>query len=64
MKARELRQLTDEELDAKVREIRDTVFNVKIKHATGQLDNTASLHIARRDLARALTLQAERERQR
>ncbi|UCF68185.1 MAG: 50S ribosomal protein L29 [Acidobacteriota bacterium] len=60
MKARDLRQLTNEELDAKVREMRDAVFNVKIKHATGQLDNTSSLKIRRRELARALTLQAER----
>jgi large subunit ribosomal protein L29 len=62
MKARDLRQLTNEELDAKVREMRDAVFNVKIKHATGQLDNTSSLKIRRRELARALTLQAERRR--
>ncbi len=61
MKAVDMRKLTDEELKARVHEARDHLFNLRIKHATGQLENSASVHAARRDLARALGLQSERE---
>ena len=60
MKATEIRQLTDDELQARVRDLRDGLFNLRIKHATGQLENTASVRAARRDLARALSVAAER----
>ena len=46
MKAADLRQLTDEELTAKVRELRDVLFNVKVKFSTGQLEDTASVRNA------------------
>ncbi len=59
MKASELRQLKQDELAAKVREMRDTLFNLKIKHATGQLEDSASVRNARRDLARALGIASE-----
>ncbi len=64
MNAQALRKLTSEELDSRVRELHDTVFNLKIKHATGQLENSASLRTTRRDLACALTIQVERRRER
>ena len=64
MNAQALRKLTPEELDSRVRELHDTVFNLKIKHATGQLENSASLRTTRRDLACALTIQIERRRER
>ncbi len=64
MNAQALRKLTSEELDSRVRELHDTVFNLKIKHATGQLENSASLRTTRRDLACALTIQIERRRER
>ncbi len=60
MKAADLRQLTDDELRARVLELRDHLFNVRIKHATGQLDNNVSVRTARRDVARALTIVAQR----
>jgi large subunit ribosomal protein L29 len=62
MKAADVRKLTDEELEARVHEARDHLFNLKIKHATGQLENSASVRAARRDLARALSVSAERGR--
>ncbi len=64
MKAEELRKLAADELDARVRELRDGLFNLRIKHATGQLSDGASLRKARRDLARSLTLQRQRKEQR
>ena len=60
MKADQVRQLTDEELGARVRELRNQVFNLRIKHRTGQLESVASLGLTRRDLARALTVQREK----
>ena len=62
MTPQDLRKLTPEELDARVRDLRDTLFNLKVKHETGQLDNVAGLGRSRRDLARALTIQTERRR--
>ena len=57
----DLRKLSDVELDERVREIRNQVFDLRIKQATQQLEKTATLRHARRDLARALTIQAERK---
>jgi len=62
MKPEKLRQLTPEELEARVRELRNQLFNLRIKHSTGQLENAANLPVTRRDLARALTVQNEKER--
>ena len=62
MKAAELRGLAVEELVQKSRELRDEYFNVKVKHATGQLENSAKLSALRRDVARVATvLQEKRE---
>ena len=55
MKARELKDLTAEELEAKSRELRGELFNVRIKRATGQLENTAKLGTLRREIARVET---------
>ena len=60
MKSGELRELSVEELKAKATELRGELFNVKIKKATGQLENTAKLTLLRRDIARAETLLHEK----
>jgi large subunit ribosomal protein L29 len=56
VKAKELRELAREELVAKGRELRDQLFNARIKKATGQLENTALLRALRRDVARVETV--------
>ena len=56
MKASELRTLSEPELQAKSRELRDELFNARVKRATGQLENTAKLRQLRRDVARVETL--------
>jgi large subunit ribosomal protein L29 len=61
MKARELRDLDDSELAKKVAELGKEVFGLRFSNATGELDNTAGLGHAKRDLARALTVARERE---
>jgi large subunit ribosomal protein L29 len=56
VKASELRELTLEELRAKVEELRREHFTAKVRHATGQLENTAKLRLLRRDIARVETV--------
>ena len=61
MKARELRELSDEELAKRLAETREELFNLRFQDATGALDNTARLGLTKRDIARILGIQAERE---
>jgi large subunit ribosomal protein L29 len=60
MKARELRALTDEELEVKLGESRQELFKIRFQAATGALDSTARLRRARQDIARILTIKHER----
>jgi large subunit ribosomal protein L29 len=60
MKASEIRDLADDELLAKSRELRGELFNVKVKRSTGQLENTAKLGQLRRDIARVETVLREK----
>jgi large subunit ribosomal protein L29 len=60
MKASELRDLSVEELTAKAVQLRDELFNSRVRHATGQLEDTAKIGALRRDLARAETVMREK----
>ncbi len=60
MKGSELKELGVEELEQKVRETRDELFSAKVKHATGQLENTAMLKALRRDVARMESVLGEK----
>ena len=51
MKASEIRELTADELDRKLDETRQELFNLRFQHATGALDNTAALARVKRDIA-------------
>ncbi|HAF70239.1 MAG: 50S ribosomal protein L29 [Acetothermia bacterium 64_32] len=62
MKARELRELTDEELQGKVRDLKRKLLNLRFQLASGQLQNTAEIAKTKRDIARALTVLRERKR--
>ncbi len=59
MKATELRSLSVDELNTKTSEFRAELFNLKVKHATGQLEDTARLRTLRREIARAETVKHE-----
>ena len=61
MKPSELRDLTDGELQEHLDTARRELFGLRFQHATGELDNTAGLAAAKREVARALTLVRERE---
>ncbi len=61
MKPKDLRVLTDEELEQKLAEGRQELFNLRFQSATGALENSARLKLAKRELARILTIRHERE---
>ena len=61
MRARQLRDLTDAELDRKLAETRHELFNLRFQAATGALENAARLRLAKREIARILTIRHERE---
>jgi large subunit ribosomal protein L29 len=61
LRARELRELSDEELVRRLADSRENLFNLRFQMATGALENTARISIAKREIARILTVQAERQ---
>jgi large subunit ribosomal protein L29 len=63
MRPADLRDLSDGELREHVQTARRELFGLRFQHATSELENTASLKRAKREIARALTVQRERELQ-
>ena len=61
MRASELHDLTDAELVEQIDTARRELFGLRFQHATGELDNTASLRQAKKEIARALTVARQRE---
>ncbi len=59
--AAELRGLGDDELQTRLRESKEELFNLRFQVATGQLDNNRRLQTVRRDIARIYTVMRERE---
>ena len=62
MKAAELREMTVEELAQKERELREEIFQSRLKYQSGELANTAKLKLDRRELARVLSLKGEKQK--
>ena len=60
MKATELRDLNDKGLRDHIVTQRRELFGLRLQHATGELENTAGVRSAKRDLARALTVARQR----
>ena len=60
MKAAELRDLSDEELRGKLRELQEELFNLRFQLATGQIENVGRIRTVRRDIARLKTVQQQR----
>lgn len=61
MKANELRDLTREELLKRERDLKEEAFNLRFRHSTGQLENTARMKLVRKDIARIETILREKE---
>jgi large subunit ribosomal protein L29 len=60
MKASEVHSLDDHELVQRLKEMQEETFSLRFRHATGELENTARLGAARRDVARLLTVARRR----
>lgn len=61
MKANEVRQLTNQELDSRLLELKSELFNLRFQLATGQLDNPMRIKAVRKDIARVKTIMRQRE---
>lgn len=61
MKARELRELGNDQLLRRQEELQDQLFKLRAQHAIGQLENTMKLRNIRKDLARIKTILKERQ---
>ena len=61
MKANELVALNRAELESKVRELKEELFNLRFQLATGQLQNTMVIRGVRRDIARCMTVLRQQE---
>ncbi|MGI5876993.1 MAG: 50S ribosomal protein L29 [Christensenellales bacterium] len=64
MKAQQLRELTTQELNEKISELRSELFNLRFQQATGQLNNPMSIRECRKNIARINTILRERELER
>lgn len=61
MNAESIRDLSAEELDRQLSELKEELFNLRFQLATGQLDNPMRVRQVRRDIARVKTVMRERE---
>jgi len=61
MKAKQLVELTTAEIEQKLAQYKEELFNLRFQKATGQLDNPARLRQVRKDIARCQTVLRERE---
>ena len=60
MRGSQVHNLKDDELVARLIEAKQEAFNLRFRHATGELENTAGIGASRRDVARLLTVAKER----
>ncbi|MBA1336398.1 MAG: LSU ribosomal protein L29p (L35e) [Firmicutes bacterium] len=63
MKAKEIREMTPQELEKKLQDLKGELFNLRFQLATGQLDNPLRIKQVKKSIARAKTIQRERELQ-
>ena len=61
MKPRELRELSDDELEQKLHDRRQELFNLRFQSATGALENPSRIRLAKREIARILRLPSPRQ---
>ena len=60
MKAKELREMTDVELNKQLKDLKAELFNLRFQHAINQLDNPVRIHAVKKDIARVMTIMAEK----
>ncbi|OGF18334.1 MAG: 50S ribosomal protein L29 [Candidatus Eisenbacteria bacterium RBG_16_71_46] len=62
MKASSIREMTPEEINGRVAELREELFNLRFRNAMKQLDNPLKIRMGRREMARLLTVLREKEK--
>ena len=60
MKATELREMTDVELNQQLKDLQAELFNLRFQHAINQLDNPIRIEAVKKDIARVMTVLAEK----
>ena len=60
MKATELREMTDVELNKQLKDLKAELFNLRVQHAINQLDNPIRIEAVKKDIARVMTVLAEK----
>ena len=60
MKANELRNMSSEELQAKLKELKEELFNLRFQNAINQLENTHRIAYVKKDIARVMTILHEK----
>ena len=60
MKAKELREMTDVELNKQLKDLKAELFNLRFQHAIHQLDNPIRIEAVKKDIARVMTVMAEK----
>lgn len=60
MKAKDLRNMTSEELNAKLKELKEELFNLRFQNAINQLENTHRITDVKKDIARVMTVLHEK----
>ena len=61
MKASEIRELSKNDIEKKIKDLKEELFNLRFQHAINQLDNPIRLKHVRKDIARSMTILMERE---
>ncbi|TZE82728.1 50S ribosomal protein L29 [Calorimonas adulescens] len=61
MKASDMKEMTNSELNQKLSELKEELFNLRFQLATGQLENTSRIKMVRKDIARVKTILRERQ---
>jgi large subunit ribosomal protein L29 len=61
MKAKDLKEMTKEELLKKKKDTKEELFNLRFQHSTGQLENTARLKLLKKDVAKIETILRQKE---
>lgn len=61
MKVKEIKKLTTEQIEAKIGEVKEEIFNLRMKQATGNLEKPSRIKELRKDVARMKTILAERK---
>ena len=56
MKTKELHDMTVEELNTKLKDLKEELFNLRFRHAIGQLENPASLKTCKKDIAKVMNI--------